>query len=120
MFLTHSDADCLVEPLEGSLKRVTVDLADFRFFMPRRTVVTSYPLKLIERILSVKGPDYLCDEIAREEDPKEVRFTLETDLCAYFPRQQFARKRILDFPKNCTERNLGDTPEEGDPRRNRI
>lgn len=67
MFLTHADADCLVEPLEGSLKRVTVDLADSRLFMPRRTVVTSYPLENVERILSVNGPNYLCDEIASEE-----------------------------------------------------
>ncbi len=97
MLLAHPDADCFVEPVEGSLKRVTVKLVDTRLFMPRSSVVTSYPLELIEWILSVKGPGYLCDEIAREEDSGYIRFSLETDLGAYFLSQQFAGKRILDF-----------------------
>lgn len=95
--LNHPDGDCRIEPLNGSLKRVTVQPTNPNLFVSRRSIVTSYPVGLIRDILAIKGPGYVCDEIARDEDPNYVRFALETDLSAYLSAQQFAGKRILDF-----------------------
>ncbi len=45
----------------------------------------------------MKGACYLCDELARDEDPSYVSRDLSGDLDAYFPDENFAGKRILDF-----------------------
>ena len=45
----------------------------------------------------MKGPSYVCNEIARDEDPSYVEFELKTDLLAYFAPEEFAGRRILDF-----------------------
>jgi hypothetical protein len=46
---------------------ITVKLLDNNLFMPYGTWETSYPVDLIEQILSLKGPASLCDEIMRDE-----------------------------------------------------
>lgn len=48
-------------------------------------------------ILEIKGIDYLCDEIYREVDSNYVQRDLQFDLSSYFPNEDFANKRILDF-----------------------
>ena len=48
-------------------------------------------------IFSVKKASYLCDEIAREEDPSYVTASLESGLYAFFRPEQFRGKRVLDF-----------------------
>lgn len=97
MILTHPDGNCSIEPLSGTLKQVSVHPSNSSLFVSRRSIVTSYPADLIGNILAIKGPGYVCDEIARDEDPNYVRFALETDLSAYFNAHQFRGKRILDF-----------------------
>jgi SAM-dependent methyltransferase len=52
---------------------------------------------LIRLILDVKGPGWLCDEIARDQDFSYVQLGLETGLLAYFDRGYMDGKRILDF-----------------------
>jgi SAM-dependent methyltransferase len=59
--------------------------------------VTRYPIDLIEQILRVKSPSYLCDEIARDEDPNYVRLFLSYALLGYVPPEAFKGARILDF-----------------------
>lgn len=66
-------------------------------FVPVRSCETSYPLGLIESVLRVKGPAYLCDEIMRDEDPRYVQHCLDWDLLSYLPAAEFAGQRILDF-----------------------
>jgi 2-polyprenyl-3-methyl-5-hydroxy-6-metoxy-1,4-benzoquinol methylase len=66
-------------------------------FIPIRNCETPYPPSLIELIFKVKGASYLCDEICRDIDPNYVQRDLEQDLTAYFAKEDFAGKRILDF-----------------------
>ena len=83
--LTHPDAKIRIEDLADGRRRVTV-VPQKHTYIPRASCETSYPLNLIQLILDIKGPEYLCDEIARTEDPEYVRRDLETYLLAYFDR----------------------------------
>lgn len=66
-------------------------------FINRRAFATSYPRPLIEKNLSIKGIGCVCDEIARNEDPRYVAFDFETGIFAFVPKEAFAPKRPLDF-----------------------
>jgi len=49
-------------------------------------------------ILEAKGPSYLCDEIARDEDPRYVTLNLEFSIFSFVEEDAFgAGTRILDF-----------------------
>ena len=62
-----------------------------------RSIVTTYPLDLIEVILDVKGVAYTCDEIARDQDPTYLEKELLRDLPVYLgPEFQAPGIRILD------------------------
>jgi predicted O-methyltransferase YrrM len=61
------------------------------------TLDTSYPVELIQQILEVKGVDWLCDEISRDEDPQSIQRSFETDFLPYVGLAEFEGKRILDF-----------------------
>jgi len=95
--ISNNRAIIIVENTTDEKSKVTVTAKDKEFFISRNSFETKYPLELIEKILEVKGADYLCDELAREEDPNYVQRDLEFDLKAYFPNETFAGKRILDF-----------------------
>ena len=95
--LKHPHAEILVEDLPDGRRGVKVTLQNANLFMPMNSCKTTYPLDLIQVILDVKGPCYLCDEIAREEDAEYLKKDLENDLMAYFDRADFETKRILDF-----------------------
>ena len=58
---------------------------------------TSYPPALIERILDAKGVAWLCDEIAREQDPRSIQRFFESDFLPYVDAADLEGKRILDF-----------------------
>jgi len=58
---------------------------------------TGYPLDLIEHVLRVKGPSFLCDEILRDEDPIYVQNALHWDILSFAPREHFVGRRLLDF-----------------------
>jgi len=67
----------------------------------RATHETDYPLELIQEILRVKGPAWICDEIARDEDPNYVQRHITFDLLSYVPAEWFKGKRVLDFGSGC-------------------
>lgn len=87
-------ADVAIEPVAEGRWRVTVTTGAYA---PRTTVETSYPPPLIEALLAVKGPEYVCDEIARTEDAAYVLRELELSLLSFVPRAWFAGRRVLDF-----------------------
>ena len=95
--LRHPDGLVHVSDLPDGHRKLLVEITTNTLFSPRLDCVTAYPLPLIELILRVKGPAYLCDEILREEDPSYVRADLERDLFAYVDPRGFDGKRILDF-----------------------
>jgi SAM-dependent methyltransferase len=95
--LSHPAADLLIDILPNGHKALTINRKSSGLYVLREHVLTSYSMELIENIFAVKGPSYVCDEIARDEDPAYLRKSLETDLFAYFSPEQFVSKRILDF-----------------------
>ncbi len=58
---------------------------------------TAYPRWLIDRILEVKGPGWVCDEIARDESPEYTAAALKWALLSYLGEERFDGARILDF-----------------------
>jgi SAM-dependent methyltransferase len=94
--LDRSDGMVRIEERAPSLRRVSVRPAGGRR-APRDSCDTAYPVELIRAILDVKGAAWVCDEIAREEDPREIQRAFEGDFLPYVPPQEFEGKRILDF-----------------------
>jgi len=52
---------------------------------------------LIELVLTLKGPSYLCDEIARDESDEYTGAALKWALLSYVSENKFDKARILDF-----------------------
>jgi SAM-dependent methyltransferase len=95
-WLEHRDGRISIEERPDGRRRVLVH-PNAGVFVARPECMTAYPVKLIERILQVKAPGYLCDEILREEDPNYVRLFLQYSLLGYVPEAAFRGARILDF-----------------------
>ena len=96
-YLTHEDGRLRLSEIANDRFRVDVEPANPSMFVPVRSIETAYPIELIRLILKIKGIAWVCDEIAREEDPKYVSKYLLNDLLAYFDPQDLGRSRILDF-----------------------
>lgn len=86
-----------LEPLTSDQVKIVAEPSTPGFFVSRKIFVSKYPQSLIEHILSIKGLAYVCDEIARDEDPRYVRFDLETGILTYVDRDALRGKCILDF-----------------------
>ena len=99
--LEHPNAKIEVEELPNAKRRVSVCPLDELISIPFGSCETSYPRELIEQILRVKGPIYLCDEIRREEDPSYAQICLEKNILGYVDDESFAHKRLLDFGCGC-------------------
>lgn len=95
--VTYDDAIVTVEKLRSGRNRIAVKPLTRGLFIPHNTWETSYPLYLIEQILNLKGPAYLCDEIMRDEDEMYVRHNFKYDILSYVSEEEFRNKRILDF-----------------------
>jgi 2-polyprenyl-3-methyl-5-hydroxy-6-metoxy-1,4-benzoquinol methylase len=93
--LTHLDASVRIEARDGT-RAISVRPRD-GLFTPITTCVTRYPAELIEHVLRVKGPAYLCDEIMRDEDPRYVQHSFRWDILSYAKPEDFAGRRVLDF-----------------------
>jgi len=99
--LKHNDANVYVEELASGKKKICVELLNKDLFIPLRTCETSYPIDLIDKILSLKGPSWLCNEILRDESPEYVQKNLKYDLLSYLNEEEFKNKRLLDFGCGC-------------------
>ncbi|MHB8258531.1 MAG: SAM-dependent methyltransferase [Acidiferrobacterales bacterium] len=93
--LTHSDAFVRIEESNG--KRAISVEPKVGLFTPTKQWVTNYPMELIEHVLRVKGPAYLCDEIMRDEDPQYVQHSFRWEILSYTGKEDFAGRRVLDF-----------------------
>ena len=93
--LTHPDASIYVEESHGS-RMISVQPRD-GLFTPVREWKTKYPLDLIEHVLRVKGPAYLCNEIMRDEHPLYIEHHFRWDMLSFAEKQNFAGRRLLDF-----------------------
>lgn len=90
-------ADVFVATLPSGRKRVWVEPRRSDLFVPFCSCVTTYPLSLIQKILSAKGAAYLVDEILRDESPGYVQHDLKWSLLAYVEASEFQEARVLDF-----------------------
>ena len=96
--LQHDQADILLLDLPNGKRRIQVKPHSADLYIHRNGWETAYPLALIQRILDQKGPSYLCDEIAREEDPLYVPLNLEIAIFSFVDENHFGPgSRILDF-----------------------
>ena len=95
--LEHKDANVHVDGLPTGKNKIYVEIINDDLFIPIQTCETSYPVDLIDKILHLKGPAYLCDEILRDESPNYVQKSLKYDLLAYLPEEEFKNKRLLDL-----------------------
>ncbi len=93
--LTHPDALICIEETYGK-RAISVEPRD-GLFTPVRKWVTDYPLELIEHVLRVKGPAYLCDEIMRDEDSRYVQHSFRWSILSYTEHADFIGRRMLDF-----------------------
>ena len=94
--LKHKDGNVFVEDFPSDKNKVYVELLNKNLFMPTNTCETSYPIDLIDKIL-LKGPNYLCDEILRDESPDYVQKRLKYSLLSYLDEEGFKNKSLLDF-----------------------
>lgn len=95
--LKHKDALVIIEEIDSMSRHVRVDMCDSSVFSPRTQWVTRYPVALIEAVLSHRGPAYLCDEIARDEDPTYTASDIMASVFSYVAKQDMDGKRLLDF-----------------------
>ena len=95
--IEHKDAVIEVEEKSSETRTVVVRMKDPGAYSPRLSCHTRYPLDLIKAILQVKGPAWLCDEIARDEDPEYVQSDLTMSLLSYVGKSDFDGKLIMDF-----------------------
>ncbi|MCA9483334.1 MAG: class I SAM-dependent methyltransferase [Nitrospina sp.] len=96
--LHHPDADIRLTPRsDGDGFHISVAIHDANRFIPIRECTTRYPVSLIEAILNIKGPAYLCDEVNRDESPDYVQRFLQYEVLGYVAPEKFEGKRILDF-----------------------
>jgi SAM-dependent methyltransferase len=83
-------------PLPDGRFKVTLKPVDRNTFVPRVSCETSLPPDVVAAFLNVSFA-WLCDSLARHDDPEYVNRALGTQLLAYFDASDFRGKRLLDF-----------------------
>lgn len=71
MVLEHPNGRVQIEGLDNGRRRIGVQPRVASIYIHRASCDTAYPIDLIKQILEVKGPEYLCDEISRDEDSRD-------------------------------------------------
>ena len=97
MILKHKNAQVRINELPNGKRRISVRPFSKDLLIPTSTWETFYPVELIDLILKIKGPAYLCDEIMRDEYPDYVKVGLESVISDYTKKELFKSKNILDF-----------------------
>ncbi len=95
--LEHRDGLVRLTSRGASRRHVTVELFDPSVFVSVPECVTSYPLELIEAILAVKGPAWLCYSLRREESGQDVELVLRHAIFAFIDEHTLDGRRLLDF-----------------------
>jgi SAM-dependent methyltransferase len=95
----YSAEEGVVERARLEDGRYRLELVPYRqdLYIPCRNCETSFPPDLIQYVAKRIPFAWICDIIARHEDPSYVAAALEHQLFAYFPAGAFRGKRLLDF-----------------------
>ena len=99
--LEHEAATATVTELACGEFEIAVHKRDPSLFVPRSRWRTAYPLGLIQKIFSLKGPAFLCEEIARDEDPTYLQNSIHWGIFSYIEKEQLNGARILEFGSGC-------------------
>jgi 2-polyprenyl-3-methyl-5-hydroxy-6-metoxy-1,4-benzoquinol methylase len=94
--LDHPDAYVRIEEKRTGKRMILIEPKG-DLFVPFRAWETAYPFDLIEQVLQVKGPAYLCDEIMRDEDTLYVQHMFRWGILSYIEENAFGGRRVLDF-----------------------
>jgi 2-polyprenyl-3-methyl-5-hydroxy-6-metoxy-1,4-benzoquinol methylase len=90
-----------VVELGNGRRQVMVNPRDPTVFVQTKSCETNYPVELIDEFRRVKGIAWVCDEIARDENPQYVQLFLRYGMLTHLPEHAFAGKRLLDFGCGC-------------------
>lgn len=95
--LLHRDGRITLTDLGNGKRRLQAEVWESGIHIRRAVWDTAYPDELIRTILDSKGPEFVCDEIMRDEDPTYIRPHLELTVTAHFDAWDFAGAEVLDF-----------------------
>jgi 2-polyprenyl-3-methyl-5-hydroxy-6-metoxy-1,4-benzoquinol methylase len=94
--LATVDGAVEVLPLLNGRFKVTLKPRDRSVFVPLASCETSLPPDVIAAFLDLSFA-WLCDSLARHDDPDYVQKVLQNQLLAYVEPSDFQGKRLLDF-----------------------
>lgn len=94
--LRAAEGSVEILPLPNGRFKVTLKPVDRNMYIPRVSCETSLPLDVIASFLNVSFA-WLCDSLARHDDPESVSKVLGKQMLAYFDASDFRGKRLLDF-----------------------
>jgi predicted O-methyltransferase YrrM len=94
--LTATEGSVEVLLLPSGRFKVTLKPHDRHAFIPRASCETSLPPDVIAAFLNTSFA-WLCDSLARHDDPAYVKRAIEKQLLAYIDAPAFRGKRLLDF-----------------------
>lgn len=94
--LTAPEGSVEIVALPGGWSEVTLRPNDPAAFLPRASCRTSLPIEVIDAFLAASFT-WLCDSLARHDDPEYVGGVLREQLFAYVDAGGFRGKRLLDF-----------------------
>lgn len=95
--LEHKDGLVEIEEVENNRRAIYVKIRDSKRESQKLSCITSYPVDLIKILLDAKGPEWLCDEIARDEEKSYVQAYIAKSTLSYVDDKVFSGKDILDF-----------------------
>jgi 2-polyprenyl-3-methyl-5-hydroxy-6-metoxy-1,4-benzoquinol methylase len=87
----------VITPEKDGSFLVALEPRDPNLFIPLRRCRTTFSLDLIRYLLERIGFPWLCEGIARFEDPGSVPGVLQLQVLSYFAPADFKGKRLLDF-----------------------
>lgn len=94
--LTCAEGSVEILPLAGGRFSVALKPVDRNLFITRRGCETSLPLEIISDFFG-QSFAWLCDNLARHDDPDYVIKAVRDQLLAYSDISEFQGKRLLDF-----------------------
>lgn len=94
--VTCKEGSVKILPLSGRRLKVTLEPGDRNLFLPLDSCETSLPLEVILAFLE-RSFVWLCDSLARHDNPDYVIKVVRDQLMAYFDTAAFQGKRLLDF-----------------------
>lgn len=95
--IKHQDAFVYIENKHNEINTIHVIPTRSDIYILTQSCETHYPIDMISNILSLVGPDSLCNEIMRDESPDFVQRSLRYTILGYIGEEEFKGKKLLDF-----------------------